>query len=58
MLTQASRTIEKQFGTRIPFGHLLGKLCTFELLAATLDAASARGPAVPVVSPGVSPSKP
>jgi acyl carrier protein len=37
MLTQASQGIEKKFGARIPFGQLMGKLSTFDLLASALD---------------------
>ena len=37
MLTQASQAIEKKFGARIPFSQLMGKLATFDLLAAALD---------------------
>ena len=37
MLTQASRSVEKQFGVRIPFGQLLAQCSTFQLLAATIE---------------------
>jgi acyl carrier protein len=37
MLTHASQSIEKQFGARIPFGQLLGRYSTFELLGAAIE---------------------
>ena len=46
MLTQASQSIEKQFGARIPFGQLLGRFSTFELLAAAVEKGAAGAAAI------------
>jgi acyl transferase domain-containing protein len=47
MLTQASRSIEKQFGARIPFGQLLARFSTFELLAVAVEKGARSAAATP-----------